>query len=110
ALRDEELSCLPEKYRAPLVLCYLQGKTNEEAASELGRPAGSMSRLLARARELLGERLTRRGVALSAGVLAAAAEEGAAAVPAPLKEATPRAAPALAAGEGPGCVAPARPP
>src|SRR5260370_5891963 len=66
---DQELNQLPVKYRAPLVLCYLEGKTQEQAARELGWPTGSMSRRLNRARELLHERLARRGLALSTGIL-----------------------------------------
>jgi RNA polymerase sigma-70 factor (ECF subfamily) len=64
------LSQLPEKYRAPLVLCYLCGQTNVEAAAQLGWPSGSMSERLSRAREMLRGRLNRRGLTLSAGLLA----------------------------------------
>src|SRR5262249_22975197 len=75
---DEELERLPEKFRAPLVLCYLQGKTNEQAARELDCPAGSMSWRLVRGKELLRRRLERRGLALSAVALAAILAGGAA--------------------------------
>jgi RNA polymerase sigma factor (sigma-70 family) len=97
---DEELAQLPEKYRAPLVLSYLEGKTHEQAAQELGWPKSSLSTRLGRGRELLRERLARRGVTLSAGVLTAALAHQAApaAVPALLTLATVRAAGAVVSG------------
>lgn len=90
SILDDVLQRLPEKYRTALVLCYLEGKTNEQVARELGWPPGSMSRHLAKGRELLREQLRRRGVALSVPVLATllAENSSAAAVPVTLKGAT----------------------
>lgn len=72
AVLDEELNGLPGKYRDPLILCYLQGKTHAQAARMLGCPVGSMAGRLATAREQLRLRLKRRGVVTSAGLFGAA--------------------------------------
>jgi RNA polymerase sigma factor (sigma-70 family) len=91
---DEELRQLPDKYREPLVLCYLEGKTHKEVAQELSWPTGTMSRRLARGQALLRRRLLRRGLVLSAAALgqALAANVGSAAVPGTLMESTTKAA------------------
>jgi RNA polymerase sigma factor (sigma-70 family) len=72
----EEVSRLPEKYRIPVILSYLEGKTNEEVADLLQWPVGTVKGRLSRARELLRSRLTRRGLALSAAFLVTALSEG----------------------------------
>src|SRR5262245_40688819 len=66
---DEELSRLPDNYRAVVVLCDLEGKTRKEAARQLGIPEGTVGGWVARARAMLAKRLTRRGVTLSGGAL-----------------------------------------
>jgi RNA polymerase sigma factor (sigma-70 family) len=97
---DEALSRLTEKHRAPVVLCGLQGLSRREAARQLGLPDRTLSHRLVRGRRLLAQRLSRRGVTLSGGALAAALTEGAASaqVPRALVLATAQAAGLVAAG------------
>jgi RNA polymerase sigma factor (sigma-70 family) len=100
---DEELSRLAEKYRGPVVLCCLEGLTNEEAARRLLIPAGTLKTRLARARELLAGRLAKRGLAVGAGLLSGPVfPQGVpAAVPVSLVDASLRGAVAGAAASGP---------
>jgi RNA polymerase sigma factor (sigma-70 family) len=97
---DEELQRLPENYRLPLVLCYLEGLTRDEAAARLGWTADKLRGCLERGRDRLRSRLIRRGVTLStaaSGVLLADTVLSAA-VPSTLAVATNQAAAKFAAG------------
>ncbi|MGO9917066.1 MAG: sigma-70 family RNA polymerase sigma factor [Isosphaeraceae bacterium] len=66
---DQELSRLPARYREPLVLCYLEGRTHDQAAEQLRCPVGTVRSRMARGRDLLKRRLTRRGYAPTAAIL-----------------------------------------
>ena len=87
----EELNRLPEKYRAPLVLAYLEGRTYEQVSQSLGCPIGSVGWRLHQAMQVLHDRLVHRGVvAPAAGVAALLTATGARAAPAPLIDAAVR--------------------
>jgi RNA polymerase sigma factor (sigma-70 family) len=78
---DEEISQLPDKFRTALVLCYLEGLTNEEAARRLGCPTGTVLSRLSRARARLRGRLARRGITLSVAVLLSVLTDSVSATP-----------------------------
>jgi RNA polymerase sigma factor (sigma-70 family) len=98
---DAELSRLPDKYRAVIVLCDLECKTRKEAARQLGLAEGTVASRLARGRTMLASRLARHGLAVSGGALAAVLSENVASagVPTPAVSATIRAASVCAAGK-----------
>jgi RNA polymerase sigma factor (sigma-70 family) len=95
----EELSRLPERLRAPIVHCHLEGLTHAQAAERLRCPVGTVRSRLARGRALLRERLERRGLDGPALLAAHWPVTGPARVPVPLAESTLRAAACAAAGK-----------
>lgn len=98
-LVGDELTQLPDDYRRPIVLCYLDGLTHQEAARRLDWPVGTVKVRLVRGRRILRDRLNRRGVALGAAILAILPHgRRACAVTEPLRDATARAMGLAAAG------------
>jgi RNA polymerase sigma factor (sigma-70 family) len=89
---DEEIARLPESYRLPILLCFFEGRTHAEAAQELGWPIGTVAGRLARAKEMLHARLSRRGLGIDLATLVLPA------VPPALVDATLAPALAFAAG------------
>ena len=92
ALLHQEIATLPERYRAPVVLCDLEGQSQQQAARNLGWPVGTVKSRQARGREKLRDRLRRRGLAPNLGLLGSGQifTEGSSAVPPGLIEATTR--------------------
>jgi RNA polymerase sigma factor (sigma-70 family) len=99
---DEELARLPRAYRAPLVLCYLEGKSRDEAARELGWTVGRVKGGLERGRALLRARLTPHGITVPATLFAATVGQAkvVGAIPTGLTDVVTKAAPAFASVNG----------
>jgi cytochrome c peroxidase len=97
----EELTGIAERYRVPLVACYLEGKTQDEAAAQLGLAKSTLKERLERGRSLLRARLVRRGLGPMAALAAAAwpSADASASVPVALVSSTVRAAGLFAGGQ-----------
>ncbi|HEY7329890.1 MAG TPA: sigma-70 family RNA polymerase sigma factor [Gemmataceae bacterium] len=78
AVLDEELHHLADKYREPLLLCYLEAKTRDQAARQLGWSLRTLERRLQQGLNLLRARLSKRGVELPVALLAAGLSQQAA--------------------------------
>ena len=100
-LLDDAVRALPEKYRAAVVLCDLEGKSRKQAARQLGLPEGTVASRLARARQILSRCLARHGLALSATAVAVTLSQSpvSACVPPELARSLARMAPLVAAGQ-----------
>jgi len=100
AVLDRELGRLPDKYRVPVILCELEGRSRKEVAKQLGIPEGTLSSRLAYARKWLAGRLSRRDVAFSGGGVALLlSQEASANVPVSLILSTAKAARVFATGQ-----------
>ena len=97
----EEINRLPEHYRTPVILCYVEGKSNDQASLQMGVPVGTVKSRLARAREILRQRLEKRHVTLAMAVLVERMSAGGltAGVPPALRQTTLEAATLLHAGQ-----------
>jgi RNA polymerase sigma factor (sigma-70 family) len=97
---DVELARLPERLRAPLVLCYLEGQTRDEAAAALGWSLSTFRGRLERGRAVLHRRLSARGLGLCVALLATLVDQSiSSALPSAVVGSTARAAAGLAAGQ-----------
>jgi RNA polymerase sigma factor (sigma-70 family) len=95
---DVELGRLPDKWRLPLILCYLEGRTQDEAANQLAWSKSTLKRRLEEARDALGRRLKERGILWSAALSAVLLSDSLASATPGLVEATVDSAAAVAAG------------